>query len=79
MLYKCPICKKDCKPIGINVIGLEIQEYKEKKGWVSTKEVYPTGCHAKTALSLIPKDKIERRIYSVYENRKHSIFESIQA
>jgi hypothetical protein len=74
-MFKCDKCKGDCKPSGTNVIGVEIQEYNDKEGWVSTEVVYDNDCHAKEALKLIKKDKVIRRIYSVFEHRQFSKFE----
>lgn len=72
MSFICQSCGKDCHPLGTNVIGVEIQEHALEKGWTSTSEPYKTHCEAKIALGLIPKDNIERRVYSAFSKAEMS-------
>lgn len=76
MSFKCPTCHTDCRPIGTNVVGLEIQEYFDALGWVSSKETYSNHCKALTALKQLDNSKNNYRIYSVFKNRQFSQFES---
>lgn len=73
MSFICQSCGKDCRPLGTNVIGVEIQERALEKGWASASEPYKTHCEAKIALGLIPKDSIERRVYSAFRKAKISM------
>lgn len=72
MSFICQSCGKDCHPLGTNVIGVEIQEHTLEKGWTSASEPYKTHCEAKIALRLIPKDNIERRVYSAFRKAEIS-------
>lgn len=54
----------NCYPVATNAIGVEIQEYRPKQGWVGVSEPYPTNCLARKALEAYPNDGIERRVYT---------------
>lgn len=68
MSYICPICHGNCKPNSVNGIGFEIQEYKDKLGWLGNGgEIFSTRCETKIAIALIPEDGIKRRHYDKFE------------
>ena len=74
-MYTCEICEQDCRLPGTNVIGVEIQEYNDKDGWVSMEEVFSGQCKARKAMALLPEDGTIRRVYAVLERRQYSRFE----
>jgi GGDEF domain-containing protein len=73
MSFICQSCGKDCRPLGNNVIGVEIQEHTLEKGWTSASEPYKTLCEARIALRRIPEDSIERRVYSAFRKAEISM------
>lgn len=74
-MFKCIACGLDCTPNGTNIIGLEIQEFSEVEGWISTETIYKTQCEANQALAQFKEDDITRRVYAVFEHRQFSKFE----
>lgn len=64
-----------CKPLAKNAIGVVIEEYDEKNGWVAITEPYPTFCGANKAMQSLPPSSAARRLNEALKPFRDPIFE----
>lgn len=68
MTFICPVCSKDCRPLGTNVEGIGIEEFNNETGWKCIGETFKTRCEANAALKNLSNNFKEHRVYSVFKS-----------